>query len=403
MGDSSEEPTFAAAAEAPTHRVWFAQALRGVAALIVVLEHLTQDFINAQQLASSLSFTTPITNLPAPPLREVPQFLARYSISPGIFAVGLFFLVSGFVIPFSLERRTLGGFAVRRLFRLYPTLWACMAVTIVTIVVLSGHDGFPFSASTLATNAVLVSTYASKGFVDPVYWTLVIEELFYVCAAVMASRGLLNRRTTLVALAAFLTIMSVWVGNPRTPTPANPEVVDHYVLRFHLGFNSTFVLFILIGVVLNHHYRRVWRTLDCLALGAGLVALFYVGLHNGPFKGNEPAVFFACAVAALVVVLVLYAARDWIPYSKTVDRLGEISYPLYLLHTIVGWLMLNALTRATGQFYVALALTLPAVFLLAIAVHHAVEKPSMRLGRRIANAPRFRRDAVEPTPETVLR
>ncbi|MDQ3897344.1 MAG: acyltransferase [Actinomycetota bacterium] len=403
MTASPEEPTFAAPSGDVTHRVWFAQALRGVAALIVVLEHLTQDFINAQPVVSALAFTRPITSLPAPPLREIPQRLALYSISPGIFAVGLFFLISGFVIPFSLERRTLGGFVVRRFFRLYPTLWACMALTTAAVVVLSGHHGFPYSGATLATNAVLVPTYAGKGFVDPVYWTLVIEELFYVCAAVMASRGLLHRRATLVALAGGLAAMAMWIGNPRTPTPAHPEVVDHYVLRFHLGFNSTFVLFILIGVVLHQHYRRVWGTLDCVALGAGLLGLFYACLHHGPFKGNEPAVFFACAVAALVVVLVLYVLRDRVPYSRTADRLAEISYPLYLIHTIVGWVMLAALTRATGQFYVALAITFPTVVLVAVAVHHFVEKPSMRLGRRIAGAPRFRRkDRELPAPEPAV-
>ena len=385
----------------PTNRVWFAQALRGVAALIVVVEHLTQDFIHAQDLAAKLAFTTPIKSLPTPPFQEVPQYLARYNISPGIFGVGLFFLISWFVIPFSLERRTLGGFVVRRFFRLYPTLWICMGITIVAVLVLSGRSGFPFSASTVGSNALLVSSYASRVWVDPVYWTLAVEELFYVAAALMASRGLLNRRTTIIVLAGVLALVAVWIGNPRYPTVANPTVVDRYVLRFHFGFNATFVVFILVGVVINQHYRRVWRTPECLAIGAGLLALFWFCLRNGPFMGNQHAVFFSCASAALVVFLALYVVRDRIPYSKAVDRLAEISYPLYLLHTIVGWVMLSAITRATDQFYLALLITFPTVFALAVAVHHVVEKPSMELGRRIAGRPRFRRVTEDPVPDPV--
>ncbi|MGI8809117.1 MAG: acyltransferase family protein [Acidimicrobiales bacterium] len=401
MGDAVRESAPAPTVDRPTNRVWFAQALRGVAALIVVVEHLTQDWINAQDLAAKLSFTTPIKSLPVAPLHEIPQQLARYHISPGIFGVGLFFLISGFVIPFSLERRTLGGFFVRRFFRLYPTLWVCMGVTILAVLLLSGHAGFPYSGSTLGTNALLVSSYASRDWVDPVYWTLAVEELFYVAAALMASRGLLNRRTTIIVLGGVLALLAVWIGNPRYPTVANPTVVDYYVPRFHLGFNSTFVIFILVGVVINQHYRRVWRTWECLAIGAGLLVLFRFCLENGPFMGNQSAVFFSCALAALVVFLVLYAVRDRIPYSKAVDRLAEISYPLYLIHTIVGWVMLSAITRATDQFYVALAITFPTVFVLAAVVHHFVERPSMERGRRIANRTRFRRVTEDPVPEPV--
>ena len=387
-----------ASGQAP-NRIWFAQALRGVAALIVVLEHLTQDWINAQDLVERVAFTEPIKALPRPPFHEVVQQLAVHQITPGIFAVGLFFLISGFVIPFSLERRTLRGFVVRRFFRLYPTLWLCIAVTVVFVVLLSTRSGLPYSFATLVTNGLLVNVYTGHPHVDPVYWTLAVEELFYLCAALVASKRLLNRRTTVVVLAGVLALVAVWIGNPRTPTPANPEVVDNYVVRFLFGFNSTFVIFILVGVVFHQHYRRLWPTRDCLAIGAGLVVLYYVCLKNGPFPGNQSAVFFACSFAALAVFFTLYAARDWIPYSRVADGLAEISYPLYLLHTVVGWLLLSSLTRATGRFYVALAITIPAVFVLATVVHFVMERPSMELGRRITSRPGFRRrDAEGPEP-----
>lgn len=384
-----------------TNRIWFAHALRGVAALIVVVEHLTQDWINAQELVERVAFTDQIKALPRPPFHEVVVQLAMYQISPGIFAVGLFFLISGFVIPFSLQHRTLRGFAVRRFFRLYPTMWLCIAITVAFVVLLAGRGGFPYSFMTLVTNGLLVNVYTGHPHIDPVYWTLAVEELFYVCAALVASRGLLNRRTTIIALAGVLAVVSVWIGNPRTPTPANPEVVDYYVVRFLFGFNATFVIFILVGVVFHQHYRRLWPTRDCLAIGGGLVVLYYVCLKNGPFPGNQSAVFFACCFAALVVFFTLYAARDWIPYSKVADGLAEISYPLYLLHTVIGWVMLSALTRATGKFYVALAITFPTVFVLATIVHFVMERPSMELGRRLANRPSFRRRDENVPPEPV--
>jgi peptidoglycan/LPS O-acetylase OafA/YrhL len=388
------------ASDQGTNRIWFAQALRGVAALIVVLEHLTQDWINAQDLVERVAFTEPIKALPRPPFVEVVQQLAVHQITPGIFALCLFFLISGFVIPFSLERRNLRGFVVRRFFRLYPTLWLCIAVTTTFVVLLSTRGGLPYSFATVVTNGLLVNVYTGHPHIDPVYWTLAVEELFYVCAALVASQRLLNRRSTIIVLAGVLAVVAVWIGNPRTPTPANPEVVEHYVVRFLFGFNSTFVIFILVGVVFHQHLRRLWPTRDCLAIGAGIVVLYYVCLENGPFSGNQSAVFFACSFAALAVFFTLYAARDWIPYSRVANGLAEISYPLYLLHTVVGWLLLSSLTRATGRFYVALAITIPAVFVLATIVHLLMERPSMDLGRRITSRPGFRRPDAE-APEAV--
>ncbi len=374
------------------NRIWFAQALRGVAALVVVLEHLTQDFINAPPTVALFAFVKPVDALPRPPLHQISDFLLRFDISAGIFAVGLFFLISGLVIPFSLERRTLGGFAIRRFFRLYPTLWVCGALTMLAVALFSGHAGFPFSRSTIASNVPLVSGYTGRYYIDPVYWTLAIEEVFYVCAALVAWKGLLHRRTTILALAGVLAGMSLWIGNPRIPSPANPSVVDHFLLRQQLGFNSTFVIFILIGVVFHQHFRRLWGTLECLGIGAGLLALYWFCLRNGPFRPYDAIVFFHCSLAALVVFLPLYIWRDRIPYSKAVDTLGEISYPLYLVHTIVGWVLLNSITRATGHFYVALPIVFVVVIALAAGVHYLVEKPSLEMGRRIANRPRFRRE-----------
>jgi len=371
-----------------------------VAAVLVVGDHLTQEFIRAQNIVAIFAFTTPLNSLPLPPLHEIPDFLVRYNFAVGLFGVGLFFLVSGFVIPFSLERRTLGGFFVRRFFRLYPTLWACMGITIVVVVAFSGHPGFPYSGSTIGTNSVLVSGYATRTYVDPAYWTLAIEEVFYVCVALIAWRGLLHRKTALMGLAGVLAVVALWIGNPRYPSAANATSVPHFMLRQQLGFNSTFVIFILIGIVFHHHYRRMWRTPECLALGAALVILFHQCLYRGPFTGNQPVVYFTCAFMALPVFWALYLLRDRIPYSRVADTLGEISYPLYLIHIVVGWVMLHAITQATGHFYVALAITTPTVFALAALVHVGVEKPSMALGRRIANRPRFRRQdpAVEPDP-----
>src|ERR1700680_1263338 len=90
--------TTAAKAAAPKHsRLAWLDALRGFAALCVVFDH-----------GSTLM------------LEPVRDFLYRW-LAPGQYGVFVFFLISGYIIPASLERRgSVRGFWTSRLFRLYP-------------------------------------------------------------------------------------------------------------------------------------------------------------------------------------------------------------------------------------------------------------------------------------------
>src|SRR5881397_2950111 len=90
----------AAPPAAGARRLAWLDALRGIAALVVVYEH-AQD----------------------PIFPELRTTVAPW-FDTGKFGVMVFFLVSGYIIPASLERRgSIRDFWVSRLFRLYP-LWA---------------------------------------------------------------------------------------------------------------------------------------------------------------------------------------------------------------------------------------------------------------------------------------
>ncbi|MEN3316529.1 MAG: hypothetical protein V7605_2763 [Acidimicrobiaceae bacterium] len=382
-----------------TQRVWFAQALRGLACLIVVVEHLGHDYFATPGVVSLLAFTPPDKRLviPSPALQtSVFGWLDKVHLWPGAFGVALFFLISGFVIPFSLERNTIGGFFIRRFFRLYPTLWTAIGITLAVLAVQAWFLGaaFPYHGDTIASSGGLVGVYLGKAWVDPVYWTLAIEEIFYAIAALCAWRGVLHRRATVVLVAAALTTVCVTVGPP-DPTTSVPPL---WYLRTHLARNSGFVVFILIGLVFHEHYRGTWRTGSSLATGAGLIGLFTICLYNGPFPGNQAAIFLVSTMSALVVFTLLYMVRDLVPYLRPLDWLADVSYPLYLVHTIIGWILMRVFFRYFASYAVVVPLTMAIVIALAAVVHRYVEVPTNRLGRRLGSrrppTPDPRRDEV---------
>ncbi len=154
-----------------TDRLRFLDGLRGVAALAVVVEHGLE--------VSLPGFT---------------DWAARW-FSLGQAGVCLFLLISGFIIPVSLER---GGsnarFWWRRLWRLFPLYWLSLGLAALCCV----RVGEP---RTWLVNLTMLQEFLGHPHVLGVYWTLTLELLLYLACSVLFSLGLLRRTTWVLSLA----------------------------------------------------------------------------------------------------------------------------------------------------------------------------------------------------------
>src|SRR5438094_6534358 len=144
-------------------------ALRGVAALSVVLFHYTTRFAELYQ----------------------PTPAAAVSFQGGQYGVNLFFIISGFVIFMTLERtRRTSDFVVSRFSRLFPAYWVAIAMTFA-ITHWLGLPGQLVDAGSAAANMLMLHGLLLRvPHVDGVYWTLEVELLFY-CGMLILYR--LNR------------------------------------------------------------------------------------------------------------------------------------------------------------------------------------------------------------------
>jgi peptidoglycan/LPS O-acetylase OafA/YrhL len=111
----------------------------------------------------------------------------RHVITPwfdtGMYGVMVFFLVSGYIVPASLERKgSVRGFWVSRVFRLYP-MWVIAVAAVLVLAVLGvaglrGADEYP-AASTVAHLLMLQDLLGIRNAVN-VLWTLSYEMVFYL-------------------------------------------------------------------------------------------------------------------------------------------------------------------------------------------------------------------------------
>lgn len=142
-------------------RIESLDALRGIAALAVVLRHYTTIF--------SLDY-------------EVPNNF-NFEFKYGYLGVELFFLISGFVIFMTIEQvKTSKEFIVKRFVRLYPTYWLSLLITTVTILIF-GLPKMHFSIKDFLFNLTMIQDVVNPilqtKHIDGVYWSLAAELLFY--------------------------------------------------------------------------------------------------------------------------------------------------------------------------------------------------------------------------------
>ena len=124
-------------------RIWFAQMLRGVAVLCVVFWHFGEVFWKDNAYVCHQVHLPPLELTSRPFYLGLIGWLGHNRIEIGEFGVALFFLISGFVIPFSLLKVGNWKFFIRRCFRIYPTYLLGLSFTCAVLLFTSQYTGIP--------------------------------------------------------------------------------------------------------------------------------------------------------------------------------------------------------------------------------------------------------------------
>jgi peptidoglycan/LPS O-acetylase OafA/YrhL len=107
----------------------------------------------------------------------------------GYLGVDLFFIISGFVIAFSIKHLSLRKFCYSRFKRLYPMYWICLLLTFI-VSYFWGAPRYHVTFTQLLANLTMVQKLWGQGDVDGAYWSLYVELKFYLIIALFL---ILNR------------------------------------------------------------------------------------------------------------------------------------------------------------------------------------------------------------------
>ncbi|MBO2007465.1 acyltransferase family protein [Hymenobacter negativus] len=342
VGEATAVP---AAPRAKAH-ITILDGLRGIAALSVCLFHYTTGALS--------TFRHPIM-----------QFVGHR----GYLGVEIFFVISGFIIPFALARsnyslKKFGQFMVRRFVRIGPPAYLTMVIFAgVCFLVDYFHlTASPFSkpitVPMLVHNLLFTIPFTTYQWINGIFWTLSIEFEFYLVLGLLFP---LLRKYSWGIMALGLALSASYY------IPGMPEqTLFHYNVLFTFGM-ATWLMF---DKLISRNYFFA------------VLALFSV---IGVFQVTSAPVLAGVATALAIIYL---------RFSNPVATFfGNISYSLYLLHIIVGATMELLLIRLIpvvnlATVVLALIVCIGTAVGISYLFYRYVETPCMRLSGQLFRAKR---------------
>lgn len=352
------------------------QFLRFAAALLVVIAHSPLTYFN------------------------VPASLTHI----GGFGVDIFFIISGFIIPFIL----FGGkysreyiipisaktFFLRRFFRIWPLYFLMTMVAMACIWLVSSglfkpnpDLEFAYHPTRYDINMVLRSISFTRFPESPalaVGWTLQFEFMFYSIIAILMAFSARKMDTFIVCYAAIVLVAVLFLSSKFSS-------LSQYIPMVQL-IGSPMMIEFLLGMTLYRLYSDNIFLPKWLAGTFGLAAiplllLIEIQQWFPGFAGQ----FYRAIIWGTIAFIIVWSALSLegiIKTNKFFELLGDASFSLYLVH----WILLPW----AAHFYDVLGLydelgILGSILVyfsisqaIAILVHLKIEKPLNRFFRKMA-------------------
>lgn len=337
-------------------------ALRGVAVLMVAYDHLFA--VHGERFIGK----------PFAPA----EFIRAYFSAPagiiqdfGWLGGCIFFLISGFVIAKSAIEESTRAFAIRRAFRIIPAFAATILLVMCIDSLTAGLR--PFRDYLLALTMVGYMTIPQV-IVIGVAWTLLIEVVFYIGMAVVAP--LLKHRFPALGVLALGGMVLVVIARAKL----------HGDSFFLFAATVAYVPLLILGVI-----GYLWNSgrvgvVQGVLLGLANFAVFMFGLqeiHTAYYKADNS--YLVSVFYALAIFWLAFRATQVPRFLKFV---GDISYSLYLLHGIVGGLVIQWLLPMFSPPLRPLAplFALAASIAASYAMYRSIERPCIAKARSLTGS-----------------
>lgn len=296
--------------------------------------------------------------------------VCRY-VMPGIGGVLLFFLISGYVISFSLERvRNVKDFIISRCFRIYP-----LFLTSLVLVYTMFQTGVliwksPISVNVAAIiNVSMVQEFFKVPHLMQLYWSLGFEVIFYVFMGTCLVLGRAERAKNVVVYISILLLILASISLLKGRAIGGDRLTPFTLMFLGVAFCA---------------FRRGDLSKAAIAsfsvLGlAAITCQYLVSMHYNPGSLVGVSQIQTTLAAFILFVVALFIPDRVVPSALV--WLGRISFSLYLMHGLV--LRLYQWSPLELGFPLTFLLIYVVSILVSWATYEWIEKPGIRYGKSL--------------------
>ena len=334
----------------PTERLITLQILRAFAAWLVVFHHIAQAYY--------LPFGLPS------------NWFWNFVYTKGYLGVDLFFLLSGFVMAMSVDKKRILGrkFFFDRILRIVPAYWGATIILAVCILVLpNGAYNSALNFSIFWRSLLFIPHFneAAQGIYPllAVGWSLLFEMLFYLTMSAvifckLPKPGLISALVILV----IIVMLNGW------------DI---------LGHSNIYLVYFPIGILIYFLYSAIKSkgTTHLIQLTILSTAVFYFFYYyqDKNLYYLDRASYILYIGPALLGAPLLESRLHFGKITGILNHLGDLSYSTYIYHPIViGWIyfLSKGLAKSTMLHTMDIAFILALTYVMSRWSTTYVEKSS---------------------------
>ncbi|MEM5498073.1 acyltransferase [Paraglaciecola mesophila] len=315
----------------------------------------------------------------------------------GSYAVFGFYALSGYLMTFVIQE-TYGYTAIglkkytfNRLLRIYPMYWASIIFSIILIMLVGEQNSFEYHKALFLPdnlidslkNLLLFFPFRETPRLTPPAWALTVEIFYYILIGV----GLSKHKKVVIFWLVLSFIYHVAVGVLQLGFEHRYYTIPAASLPFSVG-------------ALIFHYRELLQTLmnkNWLTkhsffpyfLGTAILFNWYLGRHVKQEFFDLDNLFFYSNFGLCVLMIIVLKEKKSLPFiSKKLDNwLGSFSYPIYLIHYQVAFVVLIGMDFLGKQYirpnFTLMLISLPFLFLVSWLLILVLEKPIEHIRQKI--------------------
>jgi peptidoglycan/LPS O-acetylase OafA/YrhL len=336
----------------PALRIDFIDYARGIAAMLVLLQHSLE--------AAGIVHLSP-------------GGLGSSVVNFGETGVITFFLVSGYIIPFSLEKKgSVLQFWIGRVFRIYPMYLFAFAVACLTLFNFVHTD----VVKSLLLHLVFIQEYVLRDPADtvPNSWTLSLEMVWYILFSCLFLTRF-NHKHVLISIGCIAVLLALTIFSC---------VTRHQIPMGRVGILATCVC----GFLTYRWNNGQISSRSFMMLNGSIIAAIVVGLSARfywlPDMGRSYDLTLRCVLTSWTLAYLLFfgfmAARHSDVWGAgCLAWLGRISYSVYLVHPF----FIYAARRLELTGVMLIVFTFCMTVGASMLTYRFIELPGIAFGRRL--------------------